>query len=146
MLIAVSDVSAHIEETHRRWRLEANFHHGQTKPAIEDPRFPLAQTATTPSSWRKEGFRLLGDDQFNFGPALQDADRFGGLMYVIDLESGEEVWRSDWGELVATPSGFCFADGGMYVADLEGSNIFEVDVTRDPGRLARRISHPVLND
>lgn len=147
MLLAVSVVSAHIAETHERWRLEAMLREGQTERAVDDPRFPVEQsTELPPTYWQKEGFRMLGDDPLDFGPVFEDASRFGGLMYVVDLETGEEVWRSDWGDLVATPSGFCFDGDCMYVADLEGSNIFEVDMRHEPGRLLRRISHPALND
>jgi hypothetical protein len=35
MLLAVSVVSAHIEETHRRWKLEAHLKEGQTQLAVQ---------------------------------------------------------------------------------------------------------------
>lgn len=146
MLVAVSVVSAHIEETHKRWRLEAHLAAGATTTAVSDPRFSPERRPEVLTEWPKEGFRLLGDDPTDFGPVYDDASRFGGLMFVVDLETGKEVWRSDWGNYIATPSGFTFAGDCLYVADLEGSNIFEVDMQHHPGRLLRRISNRVLND
>jgi hypothetical protein len=147
MLVAVSVVSAHIEETHRRWRLET-FLRENGKPLAEiDPRFPSRRhDETPPRYWEKEGYRLLGDEPRNLGPAIENASRFGGLMYVLDLESGSTVWMSEWGDLIATPSGFCFDGSSMVVCDLEGSNLFEVDMQREPGCIVRRFSNPVLND
>lgn len=145
MYIAVSVVSAHIEETHKRWRLEAHLAEGQTEPVVKDDRFSLEkQQPARDLHWPKEGYRLITDGSVQ--PAFADTSQFGGLMYVLDLQTGREVWRSDWGNLLATPSGFCFADGMLYCADLEGSSIFAVDLTHEPGRLVRRISNPALND
>jgi hypothetical protein len=147
MLVAVSVVSAHIEETHRRWRLET-FLRENGRPLEEiDPRYPVHRhTETPPRYWPKEGYQLLGDDPNHLGPAIDNASKFGGLMYILDLDSGDTVWTSDWGDIVATPSGFCFNGTTLVVCDLEGSNLFEIDMLREPGRVLRRISNPVLND
>jgi hypothetical protein len=147
MLIAVSVVSAHIEETHKRWRLET-FLRQNGRPLQEiDPRFPTQRHAEAPPRhWRKEGYRLLGEDTAELGPAIENASKFGGLMYILDLNTGETVWSSDWGDLIATPSGFCFAGDTLVVCDLEGSNLFEIDMQKEPGRILRRLSNPVLND
>jgi hypothetical protein len=147
MLVAISVVSAHIEETHRRWKLETFLRENGGSVEEIDPRFPTHRHAEAPPRyWEKEGFHLLDDDPKNFGPAIENASKFGGLMYCLDLDSGETVWTSDWGDIIATPSGFCFDETHLAVCDLEGSNIFEIDMVQEPGRILRRISNPVLND
>ncbi len=82
MLVAVSVVSAHIAETHKRWRLEAHLRDGQTELDVVDPRFPMKRVVEAPPpSWRKEGYRMLGDDQHVLGPVFDDVSRFGGLIW-----------------------------------------------------------------
>jgi hypothetical protein len=147
VLVAVSVVSANIKETHERWKLETFFQEGQTVLSVDDPRFPAEmRRRLTEVQWPKESYRVLDGGDTDFGPAFTDTSAFGGLMYVVDTDTGEEVWRSDWGDYIATPSGFCFDGDSMFVLDLEGSNIFDVDMRWQPGRLLRRISNPALND
>jgi hypothetical protein len=145
--VAVSVVSTHIEETHKRWKLEAHLSEGQTALAVHDPRFPLEQRRDLSDvTWIKEGYRLLPNAVGRPEAAFDDVSSFNGLMVVIDLDTGREVWRSRWDRLLATPSGFCFDGTTMYVADLEGSAVLEIDMREVPGRLVRRLSHPALND
>ncbi|HZU13757.1 MAG TPA: hypothetical protein VFB58_13030 [Chloroflexota bacterium] len=145
--IAVSVVSAHLEETHKRWKLESFADDGGSVPVVVDERFAekvRRQLATL--TWKKEGYRFLPADSAILGPTFHDPTSFGGLMYLLDLDTGCEVWRSHWEPYIATPSGFCLDGDRMYVADLEGSHIFEVDLANRPGTIVRRISHPALND
>jgi hypothetical protein len=65
---------------------------------------------------------------------------------VYDWESRRIIWEANWGEMLVMPAGHCFADGCLYVSDLEGGNIFQVDIENEPGKLLKRISHPYLND
>lgn len=147
MLVSVSVVSAHLAETHKRWKLEAHLNDQGDITGPRDARFEDRPAATPPPlTWAKEGFRLLPDDPHDFGPVYDDTSRFGGHMYVLDLESGNVPWRSAWGEYVATPSAHCFDGDMMYVSDLEGSNVFAVDMKSAPGRIVRRISNPLFND
>lgn len=143
--IAVSVVSAHLAETHERWKLESFAEDGGSLPVVVDERFAeQVRRQLTTLTWEKEGYRL--PDPGSLGPTFGDLSSFGGLMYLIELETGREVWRSDWEPYIATPSGFCLDGHRMYVADLEGSHIFEIDLEVDPGRVLRRLSHPALND
>ena len=147
MLIAVSVVSAHLRETHERWKLEAIPWPEKAHPtAAGTLSMPSGAQGAVDLDWPKEGYALFDGDHRNLGPTFADTSRFGGFMFVLDPDTGRRVWLSDWGGYLATPSGFCFSDTRMYVADLEGSNIFEVDMLEQPGRLLRRISHSALND
>jgi hypothetical protein len=106
----------------------------------------LAKVNSTDASmfWEKENYRLLdADDQ---GPACVGDVSFGGLYVVYDWTTKRIVWRSDWANALVTPSGFCFADDRLYLADLEGAQIFAVDIADWPGRLLSRLSHEYLND
>lgn len=147
MLVAISVVSAHIEETHKRWKLEAvPWPEGATPTAQATERArrfvgPPPQTL----QWTKQGYRVPASHD-DLGPVFEDTSQFGGLMCVIDTDSGALVWQHDWGSLLATPSGFCFLNDRMYVADLEGGSVLEVDMLDEPGRIVRRLTHRALND
>lgn len=80
------------------------------------------------------------------GPASLGDPGDAGCVVVFDWTAKRPIWESSWGTVVYTPSGFCIDRRVMYVNDLEGSSVFEVDLSRQPGRLLRRISHPYMND
>jgi hypothetical protein len=138
MLVGASIFTVRMARLLKRWRMEASAN------ASGDQ---LAGVTSTDASlcWEKENYRLLeaGDE----GPACLGDVSFGGLYVVYDWATKRVVWRSDWADALVTPSGFCFADDDrMYLADLEGANIFAVDLADRPGRLLRRLSHGYLND
>jgi hypothetical protein len=95
-------------------------------------------------SWPKRNYRLLEEGEL--GPSYTGDLSIAGGMVVYDWDTREVIWESDWGRLLVVPFGFCFADGVLYVTDVEGSHVFAVDVVDEPGRLLGRISHPYLND
>lgn len=147
MLVAISIVSAHIEETHKRWKLEAVPWPEGANPTTEATRKAERFVTAPPQTlrWTKEGYRVPASHD-DLGPVFDDTSQFGGLMVVLDTDTGAQVWQQDWEGRLATPSGFCFDGDTLYVADLEGSSVFEVDMLDEPGRLLRRITHPALND
>jgi hypothetical protein len=79
-------------------------------------------------------------------PVTTDDALYKGMMVVYDWDSKEVIWKSDWGNQLLMPAGYCFEDGVIYLNDLEGASIFVVDADREPGRLLKRISHRYLND
>lgn len=128
-----------------RWKLEGGL--PRVSGQRVDHAFVRAKAGPRPDlrlTWRKEHYVLLPEGEI--GPVATADTDYSGLMVVYDWETKQIVWRSNWGDRVLTPSGFCFADGALYLNDLEGANIFLVDVDREPGRLLKRISHPYLND
>jgi len=148
MLVAANIYTLQMKRLLERWKLE-----GVKKAGSDDdaptPGHQLAAGAAAaqpqiPLSWTKPGYRFLSDDEL--GPAVLGDTSFGGMMVVYDWPSGDIVWRQTWGNMLVTPSGFCFADGAMFVNDLEGANILKVDVDTAPGRLLARISHHYFND
>jgi hypothetical protein len=147
VFVAVSVVSAHIEETHKRWKLEAVPWPEGAKPTAEAAEKATRFVGHPPQTlrWTKSGYRVPASHH-DLGPVFEDTSQFGGLMVVVDTETGQQVWRQDWEGHLATPSGFCFAGDRLYVADLEGGSVFEVDMVEVPGRLLRRVTHPALND
>lgn len=60
MLVAVAVVSAHIEETHKRWRLETFLReNGRPLEEIDEPFSTRRHVQAPPRYWQKEGYRLL---------------------------------------------------------------------------------------
>jgi hypothetical protein len=143
MLIAASVYTTRMEKIIARWKMEAGL------PPVPGQKV-TSLTATSdapvevPLFWKKEDMRLL--PQHELGPSfLGDAD-FSGTYVVYDWQSREIIWQANWKNIIAMPAGHCFADGFLYLCDLEAGNIFQVDVDGHAGKLMRRISHPYLND
>jgi hypothetical protein len=145
MLVAAGVFTTQIERLRARWKLEGGLPPvpGQK---VNTPRTtgPTGELPNVPLQWLKEGFRLLPDGQI--GPALEGDTAYAGTFVIYDWDTREIIWQADWAPTVVTPAGYCFADGIMYLCDLEGASIFQVDVDQQPGRLLKRISHPYLND
>jgi hypothetical protein len=142
MFIAVSVVTTKHSRLRARWKLEGGT------PPLPGQKTPIQSIRHSdgdmPLHWKKDDYRIPREG--DLGPSFLVQPDFSGLMQVYDWERERLVWRSDWNDILVTPSGFCFADGLLYVADLEGAHIFVVDVVGDPGKILRRISHPYLND
>src|SRR5438034_1212243 len=143
MLVAANVYTTQIEKLVARWKLEG----GLPRVPGQKVNTPLTSGAQgtlpeVPVHWRKENYRIL--KQGELGPACTGDTQYAGTFVVYDWDTREIIWQSNWGGVVVTPAGFCFADGVMYLNDVEGANIFVVDVDRQPGRLIRRISHPYL--
>jgi hypothetical protein len=145
MLVAAGVFTTQIERLRARWKLEGGL------PPVPGQKVNTPTTTgqqgalpDVPLHWRKQDYRILPDGEL--GPALQGDTSFKGTFVVYDWGTREIIWQADWGPHIVTPAGYCFADGVMYINDLEGAGIFTVDVTEQPGRLLKRISHPHLND
>ena len=151
MFIAASVVSTRLDLLRRRWRIEAGY------PPVPGARIdPGRRVSTTlnvgsvetppdlPLTWRKDDYvtRSAGDVRSN----LVDTREFRGTFVIYDLAAQAIVWRESWGESLATPMGFTFADGLLYVADGESACVLVVDVQAKPTRVVRRISNPAFND
>ena len=145
MLVAATIFTAQKDRIVQRWRLEGGVPRvpGQK---VDNP-MVNAEPGTLPDiplTWRKEDFIRLPDGVI--GPMTTAKAEYTGMMVVYDWVSKEVIWKSDWGNKVLMPAGYCFADGVIYLNDLEGASVFVVDVEPEPGRLLKRISHPYLND
>jgi hypothetical protein len=166
MLVAANIFTVNFAQLLRRWKIEG------VKPSTDTARSPGASQDVTLEAtpahadalkakvlaglwsanaqagvtleWLKKDYRLLRDDEL--GPAVTGDTSFDGIMVVYDWDTKDVVWQSNWQNMLLTPSGYCLADGVMYVNDVDGANIFTVDLTHNPGSLLRRISHPYLND
>ena len=142
MLIATSVVTTKHSRLRARWKLEGGT---PPVPGQKTPVQPIPhRNGDTPLRWKKEDYRIPSDGEL--GPSFLVQPDFSGLMQVYDWEAERVIWRSDWNDILVTPSGFCFADGVMYVADLESAHVFVVDIANEPGKILCRISHPYLND
>jgi hypothetical protein len=129
----------------QRWREEGGL------PPVDGTRVRNLLTAgpvETPSELVLESaradYRLPRDGEL--GPASFGDPDDAGCLAVFDWATKRPAWESSWGNMVYTPSGFCVDGDVMYLSDLEGSSVFEVDLHREPGRLLRRITHPYMND
>ncbi len=145
MLVAASVYTTEMQKLVARWKLEG----GLPQVPGQKVQSALAMGAKEgapdiPLHWQKEDYRLLEKDEL--GPACGGDVSYGGTFVVYDWDTQEIVWESDWGAMIVTPAGYCFSDGALFVNDLEGANIFEVDVKAQTGALKRRISNPYLND
>jgi hypothetical protein len=92
----------------------------------------------------RDDYRLVPDGELG-AACLGDAAEAGGMV-ALDWDAREIVWSADWGGLIYTPAGFCFADGSLYVNDLLGCGIFQVGIEKRMGEPLARISHPYMND
>jgi hypothetical protein len=145
MLVAATIFTAQKDRIVQRWKLEGGVPRvpGQK---VDNPTVNADPQALPeiPLTWRKEDFIILPDGVI--APVTNDSAPYTGIMVVYDWDSKEVIWKSDWGNRLLMPSGYCFADGVIYLNDLEGASIFVIDVDREAGRLLKRISHPYLND
>jgi hypothetical protein len=143
MLLAASVYTTRMEKIIARWKMEGGL------PPVPGQKVTSLTAATSapvevPLFWKKEDMVLLPKEAL--GPCfVGDAD-FTGTYVVYDWDFREIVWRANWGNMIAMPAGHCFADGFLYLCDLEGGNIFQIDVDEHAGKLLKRISHPYLND
>lgn len=143
MLLAASVYTAHMQQLVARWKLEAGL------PPVPGQKIDSLTAATSapvevPLSWKKDDVRILPNE--DLGPTITGEPDFAGTYVVYDWDSREIIWQAHWGSMVVTPAGYCFADGVMYLNDLEAGSIFIIDVDKEPGKLLKRISHPYLND
>lgn len=143
MLLAASVYTTNQQKLVQRWKLEGGL------PAVpgqkvDTPMVTGSTPAEIPLTWRKEDMRIPAEGEL--GPTIVGTPDYTGTYVVYDWDSKQMVWQSDWGNMLVTPAGYCFADGVLYVNDLEAGNIFVVSLEDETGRLLKRISHPYLND
>lgn len=143
MLLAASVYTAQMHKLVARWKLEAGLP-AVAGQKVDSPVTTGSQQVDVPLSWRKEDFKILSNG--GLGPTIQGEPDYAGTYVVYDWDTKEIIWKADWGNFLVTPAGYCFADGVLYINDLEAGNIFVVDVDKEPGKLLKRISHPYLND
>jgi hypothetical protein len=143
MLLAASIYTTQSEKLRARWKLESGLPAvpGQKvhTPAVTGP-----VTTTSPLTWTKDEYQFVEAD--SLGPSLRPDENYMGAFVVYDWEQRQIIWEADWGHYLGNPAGVCFADGRLYVSDFEASNIFEVGLEPEPGKLLKRISHPYFND
>lgn len=143
MLIAASVITTHMTKLRDRWKLEG----GLPPVAGQKVHTSITTGATSidvPLTWKKLDFTIPPEG--TIADVVQGTPDYTGTFVVYDWETHRIVWQSDWGNRLVTPAGVCFADGFLYVADLEGANIFRIDAGDEPGTLLKRISNPALND
>ncbi len=143
MLLAASVYTAKMQQLISRWKLEGGL------PPVPGQKVASLTAATAapvevPLSWKKDDLKILPND--DLGPTITGQPDFAGTYVVYDWGTREIIWQANWGSMLVTPAGHCFADGYLYLCDLEAGNIFKVDVDQEPGKLLKRISHPYLND
>jgi hypothetical protein len=143
MLIAASVITTRMGKLKARWKLEGGI------PPVPGQKVNTSTTtgsalADIPLTWKKLDFTIPPPG--TIGDVVQGTPDYAGTFVVYDWETHRIIWQSDWGNRLVTPAGVCFADGFLYVADLEGANLFRIDADGDPGTLLKRISHPYLND
>jgi hypothetical protein len=143
MLLAASVYTTNSEKLRARWKLESGLPAvpGQKvhTPAVTGPK-----TTSSPLTWTKDDYTFLPAN--NLGPSLNPDQNYMGAFVVYDWDQHNIIWQADWGNYLGNPAGVCFADGQLYVSDFEASNIFEVGLGAEPGKLLKRISHPYFND
>lgn len=162
MIIAANVFTTQMKNLVQRWKLEGAVREGASRctptsglsgevsvPGKELIRSILAQDENRPDApplqWRKEGYKLPSTN-CDLEPSYVGNTPFGGLMVLYDWDRREILWRSRWGNVVLNPAGYCFANECLYVNDLEGAHIFEIDCANHLGQPLRRISHPYFND
>lgn len=143
MLVAASVYTTEMQKLMSRWKLEGGL------PAVpgqkvNSPVTTGAAMAEVPLHWKKDDVQILPKEVL--GPTITKPAEFVGTYVIYDWDTREIIWEAHWGEMLVMPAGHCFADGFLYVTDLEGGNIFQIDVEKEPGKLLKRISHPYLND
>jgi hypothetical protein len=151
MLVAASVVTTRHDLLRKRWQLEDGLPN-VAGAKIDPRRITVAGrnvgSKTTPTSidltWEKSAYRFLAADDLR--PVLADDGAYRGTFLVYDWVTKEVVWQENWDGSVLTPTGFVFADDKLYVADSESAAVFVIDLTDDPNRIVRRISHPAFND
>ncbi len=145
MLISASIFTERMDLLGQRWRMTGGL---PPVPGQKVNNFVTTGPKETPKDlqleWTKESYRIL--EPGDLGPAFDGDPPYKGTFVVYDWDTKEIVWKANWGAMLATPSGYTFADGSLYMTDVEGANIFQVDVQDEPGKLLRRIAHPSLND
>ena len=145
MLVAASIFSERMDLLGARWRLQGGL---PPVPGQKVNNFVTSGPKETPSDfvlhWQKEGYRLLEPGVLE--PVFEDQPPYKGTFVVYDWDTRQIIWQSNWGAMLATPSGYCFADSALYMTDVEGANIFRIDIADEPGKLLDRISHPYFND
>jgi hypothetical protein len=143
MLLAASVYTAQMQKLVARWKLEGGLPPvpGQK---VNNPITTGSEMAEVPLSWKKDDLQILPKEAL--GPTITGPADFAGTYVVYDWKSREIIWQANWGNMLVTPAGHCFADGCLYLCDLEAGNIFQVDVDKKAGKLLNRISHPYLND
>ncbi|MBB6147251.1 hypothetical protein HNQ77_005245 [Silvibacterium bohemicum] len=143
MLLAASVYTTNSEKLRARWKLESGLPAvpGQKvhTPAVTGPK-----TTSSPLTWTKDDYTFLPVSEL--GPSLNPDQNYMGAFVVYDWDQHSIIWQADWGNYLGNPAGVCFADGQLYVSDFEASNIFEVSLDAEPGKLLKRISHPYFND
>lgn len=143
MILAASVYTTQMQKLVARWKLEGGLPPvpGQK---VDTPVTTGAAAVEVPLSWKKDDLQILPNDVL--GPCITKPAEFAGTYIAYDWDAHEIIWKANWGEMLVMPAGHCFADGFLYVADLEAGNIFQVDADKEPGKLLKRISHPYLND
>ncbi len=152
MLVAATVFTTQRQRLVQRWKLEGGIPPvpGQKTDSPNSSTAPVAEAAPAaappiPLHWRKEDFILLPEHVIGPVTTVENPD-YAGLFAIYDWDTKEVIWTKQWGGTLLNPAGYCFADGVMYLADLEGANLYIVDVDGEPGKLLKRISHPYLND
>src|SRR5262245_6135235 len=116
MLIAATNFCKRMDRVEERWRREGGLPSAPgtrvsgplSNGQLETPEGVVLQSP-------KQDFRLLGPSEL--GPACLGDPADAGGMLIIDWDTREILWESDWGNLIYEPAGICFADELWYVAD-----------------------------
>lgn len=149
-LVAASVTTVYMERLTRRWRQEASAPMvlPRALPTVPDPhQAQAADGAVQPAivlQARRDDQRIVPSGEP--APVRFDDAPEAGLFAVYDWTTRRIVWQQRWGPQLIEPSGYCFADGCIYLADSAGAGVLQIDLTDQPGRLLKRLSHPAFND
>lgn len=143
MLLAASVYTTQNERLRARWKLEGGLPPVPGQKVVTSLTSGASQQAV-PLTWMKEEYRFLPND--DLGPTMDAPSDYAGTFVVYDWDRRAMIWQSDWGNILANPAGYCFADGILYMNDFEAGNMFRIALEPEPGKLLQRISHPYFND
>jgi hypothetical protein len=66
---------------------------------------------------KKDDLQILPKEAL--GPTITGPAEFAGTYVVYDWKSREIIWQANWGDMLVTPAGRCFAEGCLHLCDLE---------------------------
>src|SRR5271170_7720346 len=143
--IIASITSKRMSDLRARWKLQGGIPvvPGQLSLSPQNAPAKIQLKTVDELTWLKEGYVLALDDPSV--PAVAEVETIAGAVVVLDWSQKRVAWESSWGNRLITPHPLCFADGVMYVGDLEGGHVYRVSL--DPfGTILGRLTHPAFND